>query len=59
MGRGMGRPARPGPGHGPGRPGLVWGAAPAWYGGPPIRGWPIRGWPISQITFLDQISTFV
>ena len=27
MGRGMGRPARPGPGHGPGRPGLVWGAA--------------------------------
>ena len=36
MGRGMGRPARPGPGHGPGRPGLVWGAAPAWYGGPPI-----------------------
>ena len=36
MGRGMGRPARPGPGHGPGRPGPVWGAAPAWYGGPPI-----------------------
>ena len=30
------RPVTPGPGHGPGRPGLVWGAAPAWYGGPPI-----------------------
>ena len=27
MGRGMGRPARPGPGHGPGRPGPVWGVA--------------------------------
>ena len=30
MGRGMGRPARPGPGHGPGRPGPVWGMGQAY-----------------------------
>ena len=30
MGRGMGRPARPGPGHGPGRAGPVWGMGQAY-----------------------------